>query len=191
MIKVATQIVKSFGDYKREEDLLKIVSKLENTEVLVGIPEEKAPRNEGEVNNASLLYLHSKGSPLQDIPARPVIEPALEASGNKERVQEDLKKITKLLLDGKVDQARRMMDLAGQDAVNMIKAWFTDSRNGWPPNSPLTVLEKLDKRFKSVKKKRELYRQYKMGKTGINTVLVDTGQMRNAITYVVRNKEND
>ena len=38
------------------------------------------------VNNAELLYIHTKGSELQGIPPRPVLEPAIEAPGNKEAI---------------------------------------------------------------------------------------------------------
>jgi len=154
-------------------EVLNNLESLEGMDVLVGIPEEASQRIKGEVTNAQLVEIHtkglaqnlyweSKGSPLQKLPARPIIEPALGASGNKERIVEDLKIVGELLLDGKRDEAIKALHIAGLDGVNMIKAWFDDPRNGWAPNSPATIKRK-----------------------GSNKVLIDTAQMRNAMTYVV------
>src|SRR5258708_13943696 len=54
-------------------------------EVLVGIPAEKAPRTSAEaksqpINNAALGYIHNYGSPTQNIPARPFMEPGITDS---------------------------------------------------------------------------------------------------------------
>jgi hypothetical protein len=170
------------------------IKSLTGMDVLVGIPEETAGREDEEVNNAQLIAYHTKGvrapsmreemgkniekgetyntahsmyitahgSPLHSVPPRPIIEPAIEATGNKERIAEDLKVVSQLLMEGKRDQAIQALHMAGMDATNMIKAWFDDPRNGWAPNAPLTI-----------KKKKS------------DKVLVDTGQMRNAITHVV------
>ena len=44
----------------------------------------------GAVNNAELLFIHTKGSPLRKIPARPVLQPAVEADGNKQAIAAEL-----------------------------------------------------------------------------------------------------
>jgi hypothetical protein len=113
-------------------------------------------------SEAHSLYIMSHGSPLYHIPPRPVIEPAITASGNKERLEEDLKKAGKAFLENDEQEAVRALHIAGMDAVNMIKLWFEDSRNNWPPLAESTIKAK-----------------------GSDKPLQDTGKMRDAITYVV------
>jgi hypothetical protein len=135
---------------------------------LVGIPEATATRDakdgkKANVNNAMLLFWHTKGSPLHGYPARPSVEPAIEASGNKEKISEDLGMVAEYVMKGDSIQAKKFLELAGQDAVNAIQAWWDDSRNGWAPDAPMTIKMK-----------------------GSSQVLVDTGQLRRAINYVIR-----
>ena len=198
-------------------DLIKSIKSISGMEVLVGIPEENAGREEGETTNAQLMMFHtkgvqskkssqgiegnednstqygvaqsvyitSKGSPLWKLPPRPIIEPALEAQGNKERIQEDLKLAAKAMLDSKSTEAINALHVAGIDAVNMIKDWFTDPRNNWPLALDATVQANINKKYKSSKKRAEKMGAYKAGEKGAKQLLVDTGQMRNAITYVM------
>jgi hypothetical protein len=115
------------------------------------------------VNNAQLMYIHSKGSPVNHIPARPVIEPAIMASPNKESIAFQLSKATQASLDGKPGEVLSRLAKAGMAGANASKAWFTDSRNNWPPNKPATIKAK-----------------------GSNRPLIDTGVLRGSITYVVK-----
>ena len=173
---------------------IKGVKELEGMDVLVGITEETSKREEGEVNNAQLVAWHTKGvrtnsmkremdatveeggtyneamslyitahgSPLWKIPPRPIIEPAIEASGNKERIEEDLKIAAQHMLAGDSANAVDALHRAGTDAMNIVKLWFDDTRNNWPDISDKTKKAK-----------------------GSTKILVDSSQMKNAITYVV------
>lgn len=172
-------------------DLFKQIEKLKKVEILVGIPEEKAPRKRGEMNNATLLYIHTQGSPLRGLPARPLIEPCLKERSNADKLAEDLKLVGQAVLEAKVTQARRLMKVTGQDAVNMIRDWFDDPRNGWEPVKPATLdakLKKLGKGVLTTGERREMIDDYEAGISGIHTTLVDTGQLRKSITYVLRDK---
>ena len=51
---------------------------LQNAKIYIGIPEAETTRNSQAVTNAGLLFIHTNGSPLRHIPARPVIEPSIE-----------------------------------------------------------------------------------------------------------------
>jgi hypothetical protein len=167
------------------EDILSLFKK----EILVGIPEEQSERKSDEMNNATLLAIHSKGSPLRGIPARPIIEPALEASGNKEKISADLKLISEAMINRDKALAERLMNLTGQDAVNIVLDWFTDPRNNWPPDKEATVKAKIKKAYKDKKKVKQTIKKYLAGEEGINQTLVDTAQMKKAITYVIRDKK--
>lgn len=148
------------GIDKIKKDLLTLMK----TDVLVGIPEDKSLREETtKANNAQLLYIHTNGSDLQGIPKRPVIEPAIKASEDK--INKILGEAAKLSLEGNISQAKLKLKEAGLLGANASRAWFTDPRNNWPPNSLTTIKRK-----------------------GSSKPLIDTGQMRKAITFVVREK---
>lgn len=173
------------------------IQKLTQKDVLVGIPAEKATREKSkEINNAELLYIHTHGvrtpamrqemqqnmdkgmtyskahqlyirehgSPAMAIPPRPVLEPSIQA--NKEAIGKWLKKASQDSLAGKPEQSRFNLEKAGERAAMGARLWFKDQRNNWPPNSPRTIKRK-----------------------GSDKPLIDTGEMRKAITYVVRDKK--
>lgn len=168
---------------------LKSIKNLESIDVLVGIPGETAYRKnkDKEINNAQLLYIHSKGSPLRGIPARPVIEPAISEPKNKAEIAENLKLSARLMLEKKHQGAIRQLHLTGIDAVNKIKAWFEDPSNNWSPLQRATILARI-RRQKGEKKRKELYDLLESDPSKF-LPLQDTGQLRNAITYVVEEKE--
>lgn len=141
------------------------LEKLKRAAVYVGIPQDKNLRTSGEVTNAQLLYLHTNGSPLRNIPARPVIEPAIKSPDNSARISTELNAAAKSILDGDADAAHQHLERAGTLGANAAKRWFTDPRNGWAPNSPVTIAEK-----------------------GSDKPLIDTGELRRDITYVVKDE---
>jgi len=169
---------------------IKRLQSLRKMKILVGIPEANSTRKKGKkINNAALLYLHTKGSPLRNLPSRPVIEPALEAQDNADKISDDLREVAKMIIDGEFAKAKSFMGVTGQDAVNIIKAWFDDPRNNWEPNKDATVKAKLRKTRRSLKWRKKKFEEYEAGTEGINKVLVDTAQMKNAIVYVIEGNE--
>jgi len=172
------------------DDTDKVLKSLKDSEIsiLVGIPEENAKREEdNEINNAQLLYIHTNGSPVNNLPARPVIEPALTVQDNKDKLTYSLKRIINLLLDDKKEEALSLAERTGQRAVNFVKRWFVDPRNGWPANKPATVWRKL-RTVTNDKARMTFFQKYLAGDPNIDTVLVDTAEMRNSITYIVEDK---
>lgn len=175
--------------------LLDKLKKIASLEVYVGIPEVTGPREvrteeiatKGEaVSNAQLCYIHTHGSPVNNIPARPIIEPAIEAEDNKEAIAKQLGEASKALLDQKQTEVRRSLRLAGMEGQNRVRAWFIDPRNGWAQNSPLTALRKVEKlRGKALKEVQgRLAASESIG--DISRPLIDTGQLRRSMTYVVK-----
>ena len=148
-------------------EMLKRLKELKNLAVYVGIPQEGSSRGDGEnVNNAELLYLHSQGSELQHIPARPVLEPSI--AKNKDQIAKLLGAASAEVLKGNVSLVKPKLEQAGMYAATKAKDYFVDPDNGWEPNSPRTVERK-----------------------GSSRPLIDTGSMRNAITYVVGDANHD
>lgn len=150
------------------DGLKRALSNVAQQEVYIGVPEEKNSERGEHITNAELLFIHTNGSPVNHIPPRPVLEPAIEA--NREKLSGMLKAAANLALDGKESAAREQLEKTGMAGQNIARAWFTDPRNGWPENAPSTYKRKLKK-----------------GST-VPRPLIDTGEMRKSITYVVRKK---
>ena len=116
-----------------------------------------------DVNNAELLFIFTKGSPLRSQAPRPVLQPAMEATGNKEAISNELAQSVKASLAGDHSTAVKRMQRAALAGQNAARGWFTDSRNNWSPNAPATIARK-----------------------GSDRPGIDTGAMRAAIVGVVR-----
>lgn len=157
---------------------------LSASQVLVGIPQQKSSRRSGEVNNAELIYIHTNGSPLRNIPKRPVIEPAIMAEDNKARIMTQLEAAAQAELAGDHDLAIEHLNRAGMIGSTAAKRWFTDPRNGWPPNKRATILRKLRK-LQGKRKTAALAALNAGNLDAVDTPLIDTGQLRRAITFVV------
>ena len=196
MVKPIVNVIKS----TKIGSLVGAVKSLTEKDVLVGVTQETNPRKHQEVTNdridnaellyiqshgvrkaemraemqghidagmayseAHSLYIQSHGSPLWHIPPRPVLEPSIEA--NKEPIAKKLQGAATASLDGDSREVDAALHRAGMVAEKAAKAWFENPQNGWPPNSPRTIAQK-----------------------GSDSPLIDTGEMRKAITQVVRNR---
>lgn len=149
--------IQKFSDL--EKKILKRIKPVINRRVLIGIPEEERKSNE-QLTNAYKLYIHSKGSPAKGIPARPLLEPALEAS--MPFLSSLLKDALLFFLKGNTTSGDRSMNQAGNAGVSAVRKWFSDPENGWEPLSPSTIRAK-----------------------GSDAPLIDTGAMRQSITYFI------
>lgn len=131
------------------------------TDVLVGIPQE-TNADHGGISNAELLYIHTNGSPARGIPARPTIQPAIQDPEVRQRLQSMFGKAFTMALLGNIAGAEQVYNQIGMIGANAAKAKFG---NIGPPLKPATIAAK-----------------------GSSAVLIDTGALRNAVTYVVRQK---
>jgi hypothetical protein len=137
------------------------MNRVRRSDVLVGIPADKTQRQNEPITNASLLFIHTNGSPIRNIPKRPVLEPAINA--NRKIIGAQLKLAADALIAGKPSLAERELAKAGIIATNAAKRWFFDPANNWPPLKPETIARKKS-----------------------SQPLIDTGSMRRAIVYIVR-----
>jgi hypothetical protein len=142
--------------------IAKDIADLAKLQVYVGIPEAASSRPKEKVTNAELLYIHTHGSPLKHIPARPVLEPMLMLPDNKAAITADLKQAGVSALNGKMQEAVKFMKIAGMDAANRAKSFFTDPRNNWAPNAPSTIRRK-----------------------GSDRPMINLGELRKSITWVL------
>lgn len=176
-------------------DILKSLKELANKNVCVGVPEEENAERQSSIHenitNAQLLYIHTHGirdtdmikemqhdldhgmpysqahelyvhehgSPLWHSPPRPVLEPAIDNS--KELISEQMKKVAETALNG--DDISPGLNKVGMLGQNIARDWFTNPNNEWEPNTRNTIKTK-----------------------GSDKPLIDTGELRKSITYIVK-----
>jgi phage gpG-like protein len=152
------------------------VRSLTKQELYVGIPEStaaRAPDNPSDprppMNNAAIAYIQNFGSPTQGIPARPFM--TMGVADAKPIIVETMKKIGGLAADGNVEGAMAGFNALGLQVVSAVRKRMTDGP--WFPLSPRTI------------KARQ--RARKNGQAGLSP-LIDTGRLRQAITYVLRGR---
>lgn len=152
----------------RLKEVLESISGLVQKQVLVGIPDSAPERkDDSPISNAAIGYIQETGSPANNIPPRPFLVPGVEDATQK--VTPHLQKSVEAALDGDLSGAERRMASAGLVAQNSARAKINS--NIQPKLADATIAARL-----------------RRGVTRTNT-LVDTGQLRNSITYVIRRKK--
>lgn len=153
----------------RTKEILDIINSFRNDKVLVGIPAgdtrkpEPGEKNDG-ISNAALLFINNFGSPANNIPPRPVMEIGIKAA-QADIAAEFASAIAKSWKKG-MPAINLYYERIGMIASNSIKKVI---------NEQIGIAGPAESTLKSRKSK---------GFSGKKS-LVMTGQMRNAITYVV------
>lgn len=155
-------IVKTIDNFAKLAEGVALLGRLHP---MVGIPEDDSTRKDGDtITNAALLYIHENGAAEVGIPARPTMRPGIKNA--MPEIERRLKLAGQAALDGKPQSVRNQMAAAGQAGASSVKRMINS--NVGPPLKPSTL---------AARKRRGVKR---------TNTLVDTGQMRNAVTYVVR-----
>lgn len=150
----------------RYATVMKGVRALTSQEVLVGIPFTTAGRTDTPVNNAELGYIHETGSPAANIPPRPFLVPGVESA--QDQFVPHLRAAGWAALGGNTATVERDFERAGTVAASAVKRKITEG-----PHALLAPKTLAKRRAK--------------GRTG-EMPLIDTGQLRRAVTHVVRKK---
>lgn len=143
-------------------DLLRRMAAVAQRDVLVGIPSGEQ-RDDGPTN-AEIGYQNEFGSPANNIPARPHLIPGVAAAQDKAVAR--LTQAASAAAVGRMSDAERHLHAAGLLAQNSVRRTLTTA--AYRPLSERTLAERRAR-----------------GRTGTKP-LIDTGQYRNSITYVVR-----
>ena len=145
------------------------INALTSREVLVGVPETEAPRDEaGPINNAALAYIHENGSPAQNIPARPFLVPGI--TENKAKISKRLQKAADEAMKGKSGNVLPALEAVGLTAQAAVRDKITNG--DFAPLSPRTLAARARK-----------------GRNAEEAQpLIDTGQLRQSINYVIKNR---
>ena len=177
------------GDLRGIQDAMK---RLAEKEVLVGFPEDTTVReDEGidGISNASLGYIHDNGDPMHNIPARPFMIPGIISA--QEKITKRLGSVCKQVLrDKNVLTADQGLHQVGLTAAAALKMYISD---GVPPPLADATLRARQRKGKSIAKAatKELARRAQGEVPGIDLAkpLIETGAMRNAISYVIRKRK--
>ena len=128
--------------------------------VYIGVPASKNGMHEGGINMATLLALHVLGAPSRGIPQRDPLRPPLIA--NAQRYTDLLALGLKNALANGTDP-KLVYEKIGIVATNDVKDYFITGN------------------FKALSEKT-------IKAKGSSKPLIDTGELRNSITYEVRQK---
>lgn len=116
-----------------------------------------------QYSKAHELYVHENGSPLWNIPPRPILEPAMD--NGKEQIAALMKDIAVDALEGKNIQPG--LEKVGMQGQNICRDWFTNPANNWAANAESTIKAKGSDR----------------------PLIGETGHLRESITYVIKDGE--
>ena len=108
---------------------IRSLQKLKNTSVKVGLPASAGGRLH------FILAVQEHGSPLMNIPPRPVIRPALARPETRQQMAESMRDAVQAAWEG--TDPHPALEAAGQAGADGIRAYI-DSHIP-PPNSPVTV----------------------------------------------------
>lgn len=152
------------------QDVVKAIHRLTGQEILVGVPQANTARRNDDntsITNAEIGYIMETGSPAMNIPARPFLVPGVEAV--QKDVTKQLEKAAHAALDSTQDQVERSFHAAGMVAQNGVRHQINDG--DFQPLAEATLAARRAR-----------------GRTGTKP-LIDTGQLRNSVTYVIRDKD--
>jgi hypothetical protein len=158
------------ASHDNSKELMKAVRRLTKMDVLVGVPQKSGARKRSKVNNAMLAYIHDNGSPLSHIPPRPFLRTGIQ-EGKKEIVHY-LDGAAKGALNGDPEAVEKGLNAAGLVAQKSVRRKIQ--------TGPFTPLKASTIRARRSKRKSR--------NNNSITPLIDTGQMRNSINYVIRKK---
>ena len=105
----------------------------EDNYVTIGIHEDAGNHDDDDITNASLGAIHEFGADTANIPARPWLNPGVNA-GNEEY----LTIIERAVSNG--EPIKQALERVGVVAVGMVQKYMTELRT--PPNAPSTIKAK-------------------------------------------------
>lgn len=166
-------------------DIIRAVASLASKDVLVGVPDSTAERDEEQpISNAAIGYIMETGSPANNIPARPHLVPGIQDVQTE--VAERLGKGAKAALSGSMSGAEAALNAAGLIGQRGVRAKITDGP--FVPLAESTLRARARRGRKGAAKELASRAAGNQPDNANAKPLIDTGQYRQSITYVIRKK---
>lgn len=148
------------GDFSKLDNLVRKLSKKHYVDI--GILGESNETEEGGITLAGIGAVHQFGSPDQGIPERDwLVQPIIDGQGNIEKSVAD--KLESLMAEGKIEEIFKLIGIAAEAEVK--GAFETGGNGAWEPLKEETIERK-----------------------GSDTILVDDGDLRDAVMSKVGSK---
>lgn len=169
------------------------VRRLLKLSVVVGIPDINAdrspsPGDKNQISNAAIGYAMEFGLPDKNVPARPFLVPGLRSV--MKEMAECLKKAGEDAFDRDFSEVERRFEQAGLIGADAVRRQITDG--SFAPLSERTIQARADRGRKGAKQYLKLRAEGTpddvLQGAGLLKPLIDSGQLRRAITSVVRSK---
>lgn len=155
---------------KALDDILRALSE---KRVMVGIPAETTDRDDSPINNAAIGYILETGAPERNLPARPFLRPGVaSAAGDVAKVARTT--LGRALAFGRTRAETDRTIQRGLEQIGIVAANAVRRRldsGDFAPLAPSTLYRRQHR---------------KDAPRSGDKPMVDTGQLRNAVTYVVR-----
>lgn len=161
---------------------------LTSKEILVGIPGANAERREDgdPITNVELGYIHEFGAPEQNIPARPFLIPGIRSI--RGTIIERMRKVGMTALSGNTDKVQEQLEALGTAAASAVQRKITDGPfEPLKESTKLARLRRMQRYQKASESKREKMRRKWLA--GTFKPLIDTGALRQSITFVIDEKK--
>jgi hypothetical protein len=180
----------------RAAEMIDCVQQMTASEVLVGIPRANNPRQDGPIGNAAIAYIHEYGSPAHNIPRRAFLHPGVKSIQSRAVAMMRQGALDCLRGTPHIDQVLNRVGLLAREGV--VRA-ITDPNPAFAPLQPATIRARLRRTAAGRRKLKQIKKQGKTltgwaaeidedGTVNIKPLL-DTLQLRRAITYVVQKAE--
>lgn len=157
--KTKSYSIKINNNIKKEVDKLK---SLQQNTIRVGVIGSKTNRQQGEITNASLLYLHTWGSFIHNIPARPVLD-AIEIKINE--FDKDTQHVMKKFLQNTLNALTTARQIGAIALQYILMSFETKGFGRWAELKSQTIKAKNS-----------------------SAILIDTGELRRSLTFDVVEK---
>lgn len=163
-----------------------------DAEVLVGVPSDTTERDPAlamndstSITNAALAYIHDNGAPEVGIPARPFMRPGIEEA--MPEVENRMGMAMRAAMRGNVLVAEQAMHQVGLVAQSAIRRKIDDGIP--PPLSEYTLKKRAERGRRGAMQELDNRAAGMPPSMDLAKPLVDTGEMRKSIKYVIRSRK--
>lgn len=168
----------------KAQSILDALKTIGSKDVLVGIPAADSARDDVPFGNAGIGYVNENSSPAQNIPARPHLQ--LGVKSVQDKTLPLLKQAALFTLDGNISGADRLLNQAGAIAADGVRRFITASH--FTPLASSTLAARARKGRKGAQAELVSRAAGNAPDNANARPLIDTGQYRRSITYIVRDK---